>query len=417
MKRLDWYIARHYLGAGATGRLLSLITWIALGGLTVGVTALVVVMAIMSGMQQELRDRILDTTPHIYVMQRSESVRLHDWQSVLGRVLEVDGVASAAPFIQSEVSLVRVDSLGRTTQSASFYGVDANADGGAATEMERQIAAGVLDLEEPESGLPPLLLGTDLAEALSAQRGDTLVVVSFENLSFFLGAPEASIRQFEVTGTFATGMYQYDRRNAYTTLSAAQELLGLDPGTAGAIGARATDAELAGEVATSLRQGLGPSYFVQSWQSQNSALFQNLELTKLAMQLILFLIVLVAAFNIVSTLVMVVSDRTREIGILKAMGMTGSGIVRVFVLQGAWIGIVGTLLGAVAGVGLAWAIGAFELISLPAEVYYVDHLPTVIRWSDVALIVVGSIAISFLATVYPARRAAGLDPVEAIRDE
>ena len=417
MKHLHWYIARHYLGVGVTGGLLSLITWIALGGVTVGVTALIVVVAAMSGMQEELQARILESTPHMYVMERSESLRLNDWEAVLEQVVAADGVASAAPFVLTEVSLIRVDSSARTARAATLYGVETGGEGGVGTEMERAIATGVLDLAEPASGLSPILLGSDLAEGLSVETGDTLIVASFENLTYALGSPEATLRPFEVTGTFTTGMYDYDTRNAYTTLSAAQGLLSLDARTAGGIGARVTDPGGAQEIADALAERLGFPYFVQSWQVQNRAFFDNLRLTKLAMQLMLFLIVVVAAFNIVSTLVMVVSDRMREIGILKAMGMTRTGIVRVFVLQGAWIGVAGTLLGAAAGVSLAWLIGTFELIRLPPEVYFVEHLPTSLRWADVATIVAGSITISFLATIYPAARASRLEPVEAIRND
>jgi lipoprotein-releasing system permease protein len=390
VKGLYWYIARHYLGAGGTRGLLSLITWIALGGVTVGVSALIVVVAAMSGMQVELQTRILESTPHMYVMERSESLRLNDWESVLEEVIRVDGVASAAPFVLTEVSLIRVDPTVRIARAATLYGVDTGAEGGAGTEMERAIAAGVLDLAAPASGLAPILLGSDLAEQLSVERGDTLVVASFENLTYALGSPEATLRPFEVTGTFTTGMYEYDRKNAYTTLSAAQEILALAPETAGGIGARATDPAIAQEVAEPLGERLGFPYFVQSWQAQNRAFFDNLRLTKLAMQLMLFLI---------------------------AMGMTRAGIVRVFVLQGAWIGVAGTLLGTAAGVGLAWLIEAFELIRLPPEVYLIDHLPISLRWADVAVIVAGSITISFVATIYPAARASRLEPVEAIRND
>jgi lipoprotein-releasing system permease protein len=174
-----------------------------------------------------------------------------------------------------------------------------------------------------------------------------------------------TLREFEVTGTFTTGMYDYDTRNIYTTFEAAAELLGMPEGSAAGIGVRTRDPERAGEVASELSGRLGYPYYVESWMTTNQALFSALRLEKIAMGLILFLIVLVAAFNIVSTLVMVVADRTREIGILKAMGMTRSGILRVFMLQGAWIGIVGTTLGTGTGVAAAWALGRYEIIKIP----------------------------------------------------
>jgi lipoprotein-releasing system permease protein len=212
-------------------------------------------------------------------------------------------------------------------------------------------------------------------------------------------------------------MYDYDIGNVYTTLEAAQELIGLDPGTASGIGARTADPERAPEIALELGGRLGYPYYVESWVTINRALFSALRLEKLAMFVILFLIVVVAAFNIVSTLVMVVADRTREIGILKAMGMTRNGILKVFVLQGAWIGVVGTALGTAGGLFLCWLLDRYEIIRIPPDVYFVDHLPVSLQVADVLLIVGGSIAVAFLATIYPARQASRLEPVDAIRHE
>jgi lipoprotein-releasing system permease protein len=212
-------------------------------------------------------------------------------------------------------------------------------------------------------------------------------------------------------------MYDYDLKNVYTTLEAAGELIGLEPGMASGVGARTVDPELAPDIARDLGARLGGNYYVQSWVERNRALFSALRLEKLAMQLILFLIVLVAAFNIVSMLVMVVSDRTREIGILKAMGMTKNGILRVFVLQGAWIGVVGTAVGTVTGLFLCWLLDRYEIIRIPPDVYFVDHLPVSVQVADIALIVVASVAVAFLATIYPAVQASRLEPVDAIRHE
>lgn len=417
MKGLYWYIARHYLGVGRQSGLLSLITWIALGGVTIGVTALVVVVAVMTGMQEDMRNSILESTPHIYVMAWGESLRLPGWEAALDSVLAEDGVVAAAPFALSQVSLIRPGSVGLPARPANLYGVLTDTTRTGATEMERAIISGALSLAPTESGLPPILLGSEMAELMEVEPGDTVIAVSFENLVYSLGIPQATLKRFEVTGAFSTGLYDYDLTNSYTTLAAAQDLIGLAPGTASGIGARTIDPGQAQEIAIELGFRLGPAYSVVSWEVQNRALFDNLRLTKLAMELMLSLIVMVAAFNIVSTLVMVVSDRTREIGILRAMGMTATGIQRVFVLQGVWIGITGTIVGACLGMGIAWLTDAYQLISLPPEIYFVDHLPISLRWDDVAKIVGGSIAIAFVATLYPARRASRLLPVDAIRHE
>jgi lipoprotein-releasing system permease protein len=418
VKNLHWYIARHYLGAGRSRGLLSLITWIALGGVTVGVTALVVVIAVMAGMQKDLRGKILESTPHVLVLESGTSLRLHDWQRVLDTVASIDGVVGAAPFVLTDVSVVRSGADGLYPQPAHLYGISIDPTRAAPTEMERNIMNGALNLEPPPSGLQPLLMGSGLMARMQLFEGDTVVVASFENLrTDIFGGLQPTLRQFEITGSFTTGMYDYDMQNVYTTLAVAQELVGAEPDVVSGIGVRTTDPEFATRVGDEIQRRLGFPYYVESWMTTNRALFSALKLEKLAMGLILFLIVLVAAFNIVSTLVMVVADRTREIGILKAMGMTRAGILRVFVLQGAWIGIAGTLLGTGLGVTLAWALGRFEIIKIPPDVYFVDHLPVSLQMADVAKIVVASVIVAFLATVYPARQAASLEPVDAIRHD
>jgi len=416
MNRLTWFIARHYLKAGRGRALLSLITWIALGGITLGVAALITVISVMSGMQGELRGKILESTPHLYVLEYSTSLRIEDYRRVVDSIMRLDGVSGAAPFAMSNVNLV-MDG-GRYSQPAYLFGVDIDTTGVAATDMERRIIDGSLDLAPPESGLPPLLMGSVLADRMGVFPGDTMVLMSMENLKQdMFGGFQPMLRQFEVTGTFTTGMYEYDLSNVYTTLEAAQELIGMEAGDASGIGVRTVDPQRATEIGEALRDELGYPYTVESWIVRNRALFSALQLEKIALGVIVFLIVLVAAFNIVSTLVMVVSDRTKEIGILRTMGMTQRGILRIFMIQGVWIGVIGTTAGATLGVGVSWALDRFELIKIPGDVYFVDHLPATMNPLDIALIVVSSIAVSFLATIYPARQASRLEPVDAIRHE
>ena len=418
MKRLHWFIARHYLGSSRGRGFLSLITWIALGGVTVGVTALIVVIAVMTGMQEDLRAKILESTAHIIVMEASSSLRVLDAREVVDKIVEVEGITGAAPYALSQVSLVRPQEGARYPQPANLIGVAFDTTLVPATEMERRIVEGALSMEKPASGLPPLLVGRLLADRMQLFEGDRIVLISMENLRRDpMGVFTPTLREFEVTGTFETGMYDYDIGNVYTTLEAAQDLIGLAPGTASAIGVRTVDPELAPEIATELEERLGYPYYVESWVTTNRALFSALRLEKLAMFVILFLIVVVAAFNIVSTLVMVVADRTREIGILKAMGMSRKGILGVFVLQGAWIGVVGTGLGAAGGLFLCWLLDRYEIIRIPPDVYFVDHLPVSLQPLDVLAIVGGSIAVAFVATIYPALQASRLEPVDAIRHE
>ena len=414
--KLTWFLARRYLSSTrGGGRLLSFITWIALGGVVVGVTALIVVIGVMTGMQEDLREKILSSNPHVIVLQQGASYRLEEWRAVVDSVLEVPEVTTATPYVLGQ-TVVQIRDY---SQPARLYGVPTDSAGAGATEMEENIRRGFLDLERPPSGLPPLLMGRDLADRMQVFPDDTVVVATVENMNLDLfGQLVPTLRPFQVTGTFATGMYDYDRNNVYTTLEAAQEFMGLDEdGAVSGVAVRTEDPDRADAVAREIQGRLGFGYYVESWSVTNRALFSALKLEKIAMFVILFLIVVVAAFNIVSTLVMVVHDRTREIGILKSMGMTDRGILRVFMLQGAWIGIVGTFVGTVLGLVLCWVIDTFEVIRIPPEVYFVDRLPVTLHVADVAAIVVASVVVAFAATVYPSLQASRLEPVEAIRHE
>ncbi|MFP3948513.1 MAG: FtsX-like permease family protein [Longimicrobiales bacterium] len=413
--RLAWFIARRYLAPQGQGRLLSFITWIALGGVTVGVTALIAVIGVMTGMQEDLQDKILGSSPHIIVLQRGSSLRMDDWRSVRDSVLTVDGVEAAAPFLLTEVALMREE----YAQPADLYGIPMGEDLPPVTEMEEEIRTGVHSLQATESGLTPLLVGSRLADRMQVFQGDTLVLISLENIRTNpLGGLDPAMRQFEVTGTFTTGMYDYDVRNIYAPLPAVQDLLDLEEGDrVSGIGVRTVDPWQVDEIESRLREALRFPYYVQSWTTTNSSLFAALTLEKLALGVILFLIVVVAAFNIVSTLVMVVVNRTREIGILKSMGMKDKTVLQIFKQQGLAIGVVGTVLGTGLGLLLVWLLDTYEFIELPGDVYFVDTLPVALDPVDLALIFVLSVLVAFAATIYPARQASRMVPVEAIRHE
>ena len=412
---LEWYVARRYLSSKGGSRLFSFITWIALGGVTVGVSALVVVIGVMAGMQEDLMEKILESTPHVIVYQTGRSIRMDDWRTTADRVRKIEGVEAVAPFVVSTVTVYR----GEYSQSADMYGVALDSEGPAVTEMEASIQEGIHNLGPTASGFPPVLMGSRLAARMLILTGDTITLIAFENIQVdAMGLPSPTMRRFEVTGTFTTGLYEYDDRNIYVPIEASQDLLDiLADDRIGGLRVRLHDPDEAGPVADSITAALGFEFSAVSWTATNSTLFAALKLEKLAMYVILTLIVIVAAFNIVSTLVMVVVDRTREIGILKSMGMTDRMILRIFMLQGLSIGVIGTTLGTTLGLTLAWVLDTFEIISIPPDVYFVEKLPVSIHAADVGMIVGVSLVIAFLATIYPALQASRLEPVRAIRHE
>ena len=283
MRGLDWYIARRYLASRKRGRLLSLITWIALAGVTVGVTALIVVIGVMTGMQKDLRAKILGSTPHILVLEQGSALRMSNWRPLLDSTRTLPGVVAASPFVITQVSVRRTE----YSLSADLYGIDVDDPGSSVTDMEAEIRSGAYDLKPPASGLPAALVGSGLATRMQLFAGDTILVLSMENLRPDLfGGLSPTIRQFEVTGTFTTGMYEYDNKNIYTTIAAAQDLLGLADTVVSGIGVRTDAPDDATAIGESLQSKLGYPYYVESWITTNSALFSALKLEKIAICLL-----------------------------------------------------------------------------------------------------------------------------------
>ena len=415
MKRLDWFIARRYLASRRKGRFVSLITLIAVGGVFVGVAALIVVIAVMTGLQQDLQAKIIGMNPHVYVFQQGRGFRMPEWRPVLETVRLAPGVVVAEPFIMTQVAVYVPGT--DYAQAGMLYGMDPSPEGEALTTVQRQIASGELSFGPTSTGYPPLVMGRRLAEKLALYPGDTVQVVSLENVRTGGGGEMMpTIRPFEVTDRFTTGMYEYDSNFMYTGIEPVQEILDLGDGV-GAIGVNVTDPWSAQATARWIENELRFPYYTNDWVELNSSLFSALKLEKIVMSVILFLIVVVAAFNIISTLIMVVADKTREIGILKSMGMKDSTVLRIFVLQGLTIGIVGTLMGTALGLGLSWAVDTYQFIELPGDVYFLDSLPVALDPVDVILIVLLSITVALAATIYPARQASRLLPVEAIRHD
>ncbi len=416
MKRVEWWIASRYLRSRRASRFVSLTTLIATAGIALGVMALIVVTGVMSGLQQDLREKILVANPHVRVLTYGEGLRLDQWPRVLDTVRATPGVVAAAPFVLSQGLM----SAGHDyAEGVAVIGVESDTGRVAVTGLARSFTTGDLRFATHAADVDGgVVLGRRLADRFSAYPGSVITIVSpaGSSLNAALGAFVPRYFRFEVTGLFDTGMYEYDNTYVVMPRAVAQRFAGLDSAVSG-IEVRVRDPWHADRTARALEDRLGFPYRALDWKAQNSSLFSALKLEKLVMAVILLLIVLVAAFNIVSTLTMAVSDRTKEIGILRAMGMTAAQIRRIFVAQGVVVGVVGTLVGALGGLGIAVAIGRGRLIPLDPTVYFIDHVPVQLSATDIGAILLLSFAIAAAATLYPAWQAARLEPVEAIRHE
>ena len=416
MTKLELQIAWRYLRSRRGSKLLSLISIIAIGGVMVGVSALIVIIGVMNGLQHDLREKILVGSPDIRVLSYGEGLRINDWQQTLEKVRRQPGVVAAAPFVLTEgvmttghdysggVYVVGIPPAGRGVPEV--------------TSIRSHAVDGDFRFASTDGQRRGAVLGKLLASRFNKIVGDTIHILTAPGakINAVTGGLVPKVEQFEVTGILSTGMYEYDNAYAFIALERAQELAGLGSGVTG-IEVRTVDRWQASTVAPRLVAALGWPFRTVDWQEQNHSLFQALKLEKLGMGVILLLIVLVAAFNIVSTLTMVVADKTKEIGILKAMGMPAKSIRRIFFAQGVVIGVVGTFLGLIIGFGAAIGLDKYKFIKLDPQVYFIDHLPVATQAEDVIMIVLASIAIAAIATLYPSIQASRLFPLEAIRHE
>jgi lipoprotein-releasing system permease protein len=414
--RLEWRIARRYLRSRRTSSAASLNTIISTGGVAVGVMALIVVLGVMNGLRNDLRERILVANPHLRVLTFGAGLRMDDWRKVLQIVRQQPGVVAAAPEVISQAGITAGQDYG---EGVNLVGFDPDTGGRSVTSLPQSIRKGDLTFKTTKPNVDGgILLGARLANRLSVYPGDvvTLVPVTQAKMNPALGVAVPRFWRFEVTGLFDTGMFQYDNQFVVVKRDVAQRFTGLGEAVSG-IAVRVADPDRAPEIGEAIEKRLGYPYRSLDWQTQNASLFSALQLEKLAMGLIIFFIMVVAAFNIVGTLTMVVADKTREIGILRAMGLTSPAVARVFLLQGAVIGGVGTAVGMAAGLVVAYVVDKSGWIRINPAVYFIDHLPVHVEAEDVLVVVLASVAIALLATIYPSRAAAGLTPVDAIRHE
>lgn len=413
---LERRIALRYLRGQKGTRTASLQTIIAIGGIAAGVTALIIVLGVMNGLRNDLRDRILIASPHIHVLTFGENLRVDNWEAVLAQVREVPGVVAAAPEV---VGITLLTNREGHSEMAKVAGLEPGAGTRDVTDIEGSLTQGEIRVIAATDSLQAgIVLGSRLAERLSAYPGTELRALApvSARRSAVTGELTPVYWNVEVTGIFETGMFLYDNEFMVMDRESAQRFSGLGTAVSG-IAVRVHDAWEAPLVASRIESALGPEYRTETWQQQNRALFSALELEKIAMGLVIFCIMIVAAFNIVGTLTMVVAFKTREIGILQTMGLPAAGVGRLFLAQGAFVGIVGTAIGLVLGLATAIIVDRTGWITIDPSIYFIDHLPVHVELLDVAIVVVASVALAVLATIAPARRAARLAPVEAIRAE
>jgi lipoprotein-releasing system permease protein len=405
---VELFLGLRYLRARGQRTNLSLFVWIGVGGVFLGVAALILVLAVMTGFQDSIRDKIIEANPHILVFGLAGG-GLGDPDTVAERLRDVPGVRVATPFVLQQ-------SLFTTEGGGAHGGLVRGVDLGSATvrgDLSTQLRTG--SLAPVADGQPAILLGVELARTLGVVTGDQVTVISPKGALTAVGMVP-KMRRYTVAGTVEVGMHEYDASIAYLGLPVAREFAGLPSGVTG-IEVKLVDPFDAKRVGARIAQALGIGFWIRDWMDMNRNLFAALQLEKLALFVIVTIIVLVAAFAIIGHLVLLVAEKRKEIGILKAIGASSANVTAVFFAVGMTIGVVGTVAGSIVGLTLIWVQNTYKIIRLAGDVYQIDYLLMKLTWPDFLLIIGATLLLAFLATLLPARRAGALAPVDVLRYE
>jgi lipoprotein-releasing system permease protein len=405
------FVSGRYLRTRQKRTFISLITVLSVAGVTVGVMALIVVIAVMAGFEADLKERIMGIRPHLVITKNQGA--FDDYRRLVTRINTLEGIETASAFITTQVVL----RTNTRVSGALVKGIEAVSGKRIINGVDTRRLAKPLAKNDITGGknknLPPIILGKALAANLGVVRGDTVYMISPRGILSPAGHIPAMVR-FRVVDLFESGMYEFDGTLSFINLEQAQKMMKM-PGSVEGIEIRLTDMDRVKTTVTAIKAIIGSDYTIKNWKQINRNLFSALRLEKTVMFVILALIVLVAAFNIAGSLVMMVMEKKKDIAILKAMGATSKSIGRIFVIKGMTIGLLGISLGSSAGLALCILLERYAFIRLPADVYYITTLPVNLKVFDVVLIAVSALIICLAATLYPARQAASIDPVEAIR--
>lgn len=408
--KFEWFIGLRYLRAKHRHGFISLISLISVGGITVGVIALIVVLAVFSGFTDGLRDQILGVNSHIIVQNLGGSIK--NYELTRDRILTVDGVVGATPYLYAQTLL----SSASGGNGVVLRGIDPETAKNV-INLPRQMTKGSIDdlIADPDvSGIPNIILGKNLANDLRVQVDDKIKLISPAGPLTPMGIIP-KIKTCRISGIFETGMYEYDASLAYMSIAEVQRFLGVSDIVHGIeVAVRQSDLNRADQIAAQITEKLGPGFVAKDWMMMNRNLYAAFKLEKIGMFIAVALIILVAALNIISALVMVVMEKSKDIAILKSMGATSQAIMRIFFLQGLVIGVAGTTLGVLGGLGLCELLSRYHFIELPSNVYPMTTLPIKVLPLDVTIIAVSSIVITLLATLYPSWKASAVQPAEVL---